>query len=76
MATASSWPLFPVRRPLASMDAMLRKSVQFSEVTWGEMISMVGRAYFSVGTTMPRMMMFWQNTNTRKVGMAAMTREA
>lgn len=33
-------------------------------------------SYFSVGTTMPRMMMFWQKTKTRNVGIAAMTSEA
>ena len=32
--------------------------------------------YFSTGTTMPRMMMFWQRTKTTKVGMAARTTPA
>ena len=35
-----------------------------------------GRPYFSVGTTMPRMMIFWQKMNTRNVGIAASTKEA
>ena len=32
--------------------------------------------YFSTGTTIPRMMIFWQNRNTRKVGIAATRRAA
>ena len=32
--------------------------------------------YFSVGTTIPRMMMFWQKAKTRNVGIAATISEA
>ena len=32
--------------------------------------------YYSTGTTMPRMMMFWQNMKITIVGIAAMTRLA
>jgi len=34
------------------------------------------RHHFSTGTTMPRMITFWQSVKTRKVGTAATTREA
>jgi len=46
-------------------------SAQVRLAAWGE-----EETYFSTGTTMPRMMMFWQKMNTSKVGMAATIRAA
>ncbi len=39
-------------------------------------LSPTGVPYFSVGTTMPRRIMFWQKMKMRSVGIAATTIEA